>query len=67
MTVLLNIAGTEPHLPIERHFSSWIAWQIKFNEKENDDKRQFADDFKQKLQSKQVKIQDLINACNREL
>lgn len=66
-TVSLEIAGAEPHPLVERHLSGWVAWQNKFNEKEKTEKRQFADDFKQKLQSKQVEIQNLINASNHEL
>lgn len=66
-TVLLSMAGTEPHLLVERHLSGWVAWQNKFNEKERTEKRQFAVDFKQKLQSKQMEIQNLINGCDHEL
>lgn len=66
-TLSLEIAGAEPHLLIERHLSGWVAWQNKFNEKEKTEKRQFADDFKQKLHSKHVEIQALINACSQEL
>ncbi|KAG6360331.1 hypothetical protein INS49_011388 [Diaporthe citri] len=50
-----------------KYLSGWVAWQNKFNEKEKTEKRQFADDFKEKLQSKQMEIQNLINACNHEL
>lgn len=66
-TVLLKTEKTEPYMPVERHFSSWVAWQTKFNEKEKTEKRQFADDFKQKLQSQQAEIQDLVSAGNRKL
>jgi hypothetical protein len=45
----------------------WVAWQNKFNEKEKTEKRQFADDFKHKLEAKQAEIQDLINASTRDL
>ena len=51
----------------ERQFSGWVAWQTKFNEKEKTERRQFADEFKQKLQSEQAEIQGLINTCNHEL
>lgn len=67
MTISLEIAGAKLHLLVERQLSGWVAWQNKFNEKERTEKRQFADDFKQKLQSKHVEIQAVINACNREL
>ncbi|KAI7779695.1 hypothetical protein LA080_000463 [Diaporthe eres] len=50
-----------------KQLSGWVAWQNKFNERERTEKRQFADDFKQKLQSKHVEIQAVISACNREL
>lgn len=50
-----------------RQFSGWVAWQTKFNEKEKTEKRQFADNFTQKLQSKQVEIQNLIATCNHEV
>lgn len=67
VTISLEIAGAKLHPLVKRHFSGWVAWQNKFNEKERTEKRQFADDFKQKLQSKQVEIQDLISVCNQEL
>ncbi|KAG8160462.1 hypothetical protein KVR01_009998 [Diaporthe batatas] len=50
-----------------QHFSGWVAWQNKFNEKEKTEKRQFADDFQQKLESKQTEIQNLIHTSNRDL
>ncbi|KAL1877037.1 hypothetical protein Daus18300_002647 [Diaporthe australafricana] len=49
-----------------KQFSSWVAWQTKFSEKEKTEKRQFADDFTQKLKSKQTKIQDLIATSKHE-
>ncbi|POS78457.1 hypothetical protein DHEL01_v203159 [Diaporthe helianthi] len=61
---------TRTHGRAEGHSSrtnNWVAWQNKFNEKEKTEKRQFADDFKQKLESKQAEIQNLIHASNREL
>lgn len=65
--VLLHIARAEPRMPLGRHLSGWAAWQSKFNEKEKNEKLQFADNFKQKLQSKQHEIQDLINTSHQEL
>ncbi|KAJ0125174.1 3 exoribonuclease family protein [Diaporthe amygdali] len=47
--------------------SGWVAWQNRFNEKERTEKRQFADEFTKKLQSKQAEIQNLITSCNNEL
>ncbi|KAI3399164.1 hypothetical protein diail_7533 [Diaporthe ilicicola] len=43
-----------------KQLSGWVAWQTKFSEKEKTEKRQFADDFTQKLESKQAEIQNLI-------
>lgn len=50
-----------------RQFSGWVAWQTKFNEKEKTEKRQFADNFTQKLQSKQAEMQNLIATCHHEV
>lgn len=61
-----NIKGWFSHVR-SRHFSGWVAWQNKFNEKEKTEKRQFADDFKKKLETKQAEIQHLINTSNQDL
>lgn len=54
-------------MPLGRHLSGWAAWQTKFNEKEKNEKLQFADNFKQRLQSKQREIHGLIDTRTQEL
>lgn len=66
-TVLLNVAKAESGMPLGRHLSGWAAWQTKFNEKEKNEKLHFADNFKQRLQSKQREIHGLIDTRTQEL
>lgn len=63
----LRSSGADPHACARRQLSGWVAWQNRFNEKERTEKRQFANDFTKKLQSKQAEIQNLITSCNNEL
>ncbi|KAJ4422866.1 hypothetical protein N0V82_002523 [Gnomoniopsis sp. IMI 355080] len=50
-----------------KQFQSWAEWQKKFNNKEKDDKRQFAANFKENIEESREIIQLLINKSSESL
>lgn len=52
---------------LSRQSPSWAEWQKKFNEKEKDDKRQFADAFKANVEKKREAVLNLIKQSTKSL